>query len=143
MPVVAQLCQHVATLVLQGPRRLEHPDVLPPGQLRSLKLLREKLAGHLKVPAAHALQQSVHHGDFTIHRADGVIFRQQLLPPSRQAVLGDGLVRRERVVKLAQDLLTVPHAVLPTSLLPHPGAVFCQDVRRQLCGVRSPVEQRR
>ena len=45
--------------------------------------------------------------------------------------------------KLEADLLAVPHTVLPASLLPHPGAVICQDVRRQLRGVRRPVEQRR
>ena len=88
-----QLGQDVGPLVLQNFGRLEHSDVLLTGQLRGVELLGGELLGHLELPAAHALQQGVEGGDLAVHAADGVILRQQLVPPIGERVFAHQLVR--------------------------------------------------
>ena len=88
-----QLGQDISPLVLQNFGGLEHTDVLLPGQLRGVERLGGELFCHLKLPAAHALQQGIEGGDLAVHAADGVILHQQLVPPIGERVFAHQLVR--------------------------------------------------
>lgn len=67
---------------------------LRPHQRRAAFLLEDR-AGRAPVPLG-VVQQRAHRGDTAIHRADGKVLGQQLLPPRGQGVLRDHAVRQKR-----------------------------------------------
>ena len=91
----------------------------------------------------YTLQQGVDGGDFAVHAADGVVFRQQLVPPGLQGILAHQLVPRQILIELPHGPLAAADAVLPAALGAELSGVVRQNLRRQYRAVHRPAEQRR